>query len=122
MVTISTYLKNFNFSEAQSIKAIGVGAFCYIGLKAFQYEHKLTHYAGKGALMASTIAIIYFAGFLNKESYLSKCIGFGIPIPGLGGAKLGFGISEINSLVNNISHILQPLNCWNRFFQTEAPK
>lgn len=104
MEKLSRCLANFNDSAI----AFGVGASCYIGIKAIgNKKYTYAPYVGKAFLGTSAIASLYLAGCFKEGSCFSKYIGAGIPIPGLGGMKLSLGIGNIKDLSNNVYKLAQ---------------
>lgn len=74
------------------IQAFGIGASAYIGLKILKNTDidKSTHWLdsysrqaafGKSCISASTIAALYFSGFLERDSFFCKNFGFGYQPP-----------------------------------------
>lgn len=103
-MNVSKYLTNFSDSAI----AFGVGASCYIGMKALSNK-KYTYapHFGKAFLGTSAIASLYFAGCFKKDSLFNQYIGASIPIPQLGGIRAGINIETIKEISRNISQVAQ---------------
>lgn len=101
MISIQNYFKSFKPLEAQSVRAFGVGASCYIGLKTLQSNHQFAPHLSKAIIGASAISMLYFGGLLREEGVIRKYCGAGFCIPGLGTVKLGFSANDIISAANN---------------------